>query len=80
MFGQGSIVRGDHPRTGVSDLHVLGRGGGDTAEGEVRERMQCWEWRGCGSSDPGITVKPMMGEQASQPPPKLLMAIQEALR
>ena len=46
--------------------------------GEVRERMQCWEWRGCGSSDPGITVKPMMGEQASQPPQ--LMAIQEALR
>ena len=28
--------------------------------------MQCWEWRGCGSSDPGITVKPMMGEQAKQ--------------
>ena len=40
--------------------------------------MQCWEWRGCGSSDPGITVKPMMGEQPSQTP--RLMAIQEALR
>ena len=32
----------------------------------MSKRMQTWEWRGCGSSDPGITVKPMMGERASQ--------------
>ena len=32
----------------------------------MSKRMQTWEWRGCGSSDPGITVKPMMGERARQ--------------
>ena len=68
LFGLGSIVKRVPPEDRSRRFACFRAWWTNQQRGEVMVRMQCWEWRGCGSSDPGITVKPMMGEQPSQPP------------
>ena len=67
LFGPGSIVKGGPPEDRSRRFTCFRAWWTSHQRREVSERMQSWEWRGCGSSDPGITVKPMMGEQASPP-------------